>query len=166
MRARTHDDWLTVAQRQLAAGRRQQAFETTLDAARRGDAGAALNVGYFYDRGIGTRADAALAYRWYLEAHRKGDSSGTNNIGTLLRDQGHDRRALIWFRKAVRAGNADANLNLAQLHLARNEAAAAVRCLEAALRSKTITEGSREQAERSLRRIRRRPQGRAGRTSA
>jgi TPR repeat protein len=149
------DDWLTLAERHLEAGRARRAFEVTLEAATRGEHSAALNLGYMYDRGIGVKADWALAYRWYLVAHRNGESSGTNNIGTLHRDRGNNRRALIWFRKAVRAGSEDTNLDIAKLYLSRDQPLKAVPHLEAVLRAEMVTEDSREQSARLLRRIRR-----------
>src|SRR4051812_32788597 len=77
------------------------AFELFLSAAQNGDLSSQLNLGYFYDCGIGTKKDTNAALRWYRKAHRRGDSSATLNIGTVYRDQGQQKRALRWFASAL-----------------------------------------------------------------
>ena len=126
---------------------------------------AASNLGWYYDQGIGTRADSKLACRWYRVGHRHGDVCGTTNMGVLWRDRGEYRRALIWLGKAVRAGNHGANLDIAKIHLTRGQPQKAVPHLEAVLRADVVTEDTREQSERLLRRIRVSPQRGIGNAS-
>ena len=148
------EDAVLVADAHLEAGRKRLAFETLSRGARQGAAGAALNLGYCYDEGIGTRKDAKEAYRWYAIAYRRGAASGANNVGILLVERGEHDRALRWFRRAVDAGDEDTNLQIAKLHLARRRLDKAVPHLEAVLRSNQVCEDTHEQAARLLRRIR------------
>jgi TPR repeat protein len=53
-----------------------------------------LNLGYFYDRGLGVRRSEAKALYWYRRAYRRGDASGANNIGTIYRERGDLRQAV------------------------------------------------------------------------
>src|SRR5258708_3409939 len=72
------------------------AFRLFLEAVNAGDRSAQLNVGYFYDLGIGTKADRSAALNWYRKAYRKGDSCAAANIATIWRDQRKPLRALAW----------------------------------------------------------------------
>ena len=113
------EDAVLVADGHLEAGRKRLAFETLLRAARKGDAGAALNLGWCYDAGVGTKKDENEAYRWYAIAYRRGCASGANNVGILLVERGEDDRALRWFRRAIAAGEDGTNMQIAKLYLAR-----------------------------------------------
>ena len=57
------EDAVLVADAHLEAGRKRRAFETLSRGARRGAADAALNLGYCYDAGIGSRGDRERAAR-------------------------------------------------------------------------------------------------------
>jgi TPR repeat protein len=152
------EDAILVADAHLNAGRKGLAFETLLRAARKGDAGAALNLGWCYDAGVGTKKSEKEAYRWYAIAYRRGDASGANNVGILLVARGEHTRALRWLRRAVDAGDDDTNLEIAKLHMARRRPDKAVPHLEAVLRSRKVCVDTHEQAARLMRRLtRRRP---------
>jgi TPR repeat protein len=148
------EDAVLISEGHLDAGRKRLAFETLWRAAREGDSSAALNLGYFYDKGIGTRKDAKQAYRWYAIAYRRGDASGANNVGVLLVERGEHDRALRWFRRAVDAGDDGSNLQIAKLYLSRQRPDQALRHLEAVLRSNQVCEDDHEQAARLLQGLR------------
>src|SRR5712692_4784933 len=95
-------------------GNLRAAFRLFLKAAKGGDQAAKLNVGYFYDRGLGVGRDLTAALYWYKRAYRSGDASAANNIGTIWRDKRNDKRALAWFQCAVRLGDHAANLEIAK----------------------------------------------------
>jgi TPR repeat protein len=68
-------------------GNLRAAFRLFLKAAQGGDRAAKLNVGYFYDKGLGTRRDLTAALYWYQRAYRAGDASAATNIGTIWRSE-------------------------------------------------------------------------------
>src|SRR5258708_21357640 len=70
------------------------ALRLFLAAAKAGDKGAQVNVGYFYDKGIGVRPDRSKALYWYKRAYRRGDSGAANNIATIWRDEQKMKQAL------------------------------------------------------------------------
>src|SRR5580692_7510398 len=64
------------AHTQWDAGNRRSAFRLMLAAAKSGgDMGAMLNLGYFYDVGIGVKRNRAAAMYWYQRAYRRGFAS-------------------------------------------------------------------------------------------
>src|SRR5436190_16021559 len=85
-------------------GNTRVAFKQFLSLATRGYSGSFLNLGYFFDRGIGVRANESKALYWYIRAYRAGNSSGANNIGTIYRDRGEYTRAIMWFSRAISLG--------------------------------------------------------------
>src|SRR5207244_1618003 len=88
-------------------GKTKEALRLFLKGAKEGDGSSQLNVGYFYDLGLGVRKNPDLALYWYRRAHRRGNSSAANNIGTIYRDRGQTRKALEWFNRALKKGNID-----------------------------------------------------------
>jgi uncharacterized protein len=139
-------------------GRLRSAFRLFLSAARAGDAGAQANLGYFYDVGIGRKPNRRLALHWYGRAFRQGYSAGATNTGTIYRDQGQTRKALTWFQKAVRLGDADANLEIAKLYLRqkrniRKAIPYLIRTIKASSGTE-VTEDSRREARRLLKQLR------------
>jgi TPR repeat protein len=55
------------ASSQWEKGHLRAAFRTFLAAAKAGNTGAQVNVGYFYDLGIGVRANRNAALHWYKQ---------------------------------------------------------------------------------------------------
>jgi TPR repeat protein len=106
-------------QRQQDAGNLRSGFRLLLTAAKLGDSGAQHNLGYTYDVGIGVRPNRTAAMFWYRKAYRNGRGGGSsaNNIGTIFRDEQKYPEALRWFRRAVRCGDIDANMELARIYL-------------------------------------------------
>jgi len=139
------------------------AFRLFLSAAKAGDEGAQVNLGFFYDTGLGVRPNRDSAVRWYRRAYRQGSAEGAANIGTIWRDEGKLLRALAWFRKAVALGNSDAHLEIAKIYLRRGDKKSAMYHLKRTLTAtpNKVTEDSREDAGRLLRGL-----GRTGRTGS
>jgi uncharacterized protein len=133
----------------------RSAFRLYLAGAKSGDSGCQLNVGNLYDAGTGVRRNQAAALYWYKHAYRRGSASAASNIGVLWRNQEKPKRALDWFRKAVRLGNDEANLEIAQ-HYLRNErnSAKAIPHLENVCKSNRVTQAGADKASRMLKKIR------------
>ena len=83
------------------------AFRLFLSGARAGDPGAQVNLGYFYDTGIGMKPNRRQALCWYKRAFQQGCAAAATNIGTIFRDQRQLKKALVWFRRAVKLGDGD-----------------------------------------------------------
>lgn len=137
-------------------GKLELALKLFIEAAESGDVGAEQNVGYFYDRGLGVRRNKAKALHWYMRAYRHGYSSAATNIGTIWRDSREPRRALAWFRRAVKMGDDDANLEIAKYYLqyCRNPERA-IPFIENVSRSRSVSESSLEEAKRLLKKVQR-----------
>jgi uncharacterized protein len=137
-------------------GELRSAFRLFLAAAKAGDIGSQLNVGYCYDTGEGVRQNILAALYWYTRAYRRGNSAAASNIGTVWRDQEEPKRALYWFRRAVQMGDEGANLEIAKLHLRfGGDNHKAIPYLELVCRSQTESEATIEEAQRLLKFARR-----------
>ncbi len=136
-------------------GNLSAAFRLFLEAAKDGDNAAKLNVGYFYDQGLGTQQDLAAALYWYKKAYRSGDASAANNIGTIWRDKRNPKRALTWFRRAVRLGDHAANLEIAKHFLRTDEPRKATVYLKKVSESDQVSESDIQEAKQLLRRAKR-----------
>jgi TPR repeat protein len=84
------------------AGKLRSAFRLFLIAAKAGDQGAQLNLGNFYNDGIGVKPNRAKALYWYRRAYRQGHGEAASNIGILFRDEKRFKHALTWFERAVK----------------------------------------------------------------
>jgi TPR repeat protein len=130
-------------------GEWRSAFRLFLAAAKAGDLGSQLNLGYCYDTGKGVRQNVIKALYWYRRAYLRGYSSAATNIGTIWRDRQKPERALYWFRRAVQMGDEGANLAIGKDHRE------AVRYLELVCRSEQESEATIEEAQRLLKLTRR-----------
>ena len=111
-------------------------------------------VGQFYDLGDGVKPDPNAALYWYGRAYRHGDFSAANNIGCIWRERGNVGRALTWFRRAVKLGDPEANLNIAKIYVdQRRNPKKALGYLHRVRRAKGVTEGSREETKRLLKKL-------------
>ncbi len=140
---------LSRACAQWDSGRLRSAFSLLRSAAKLGDFAAQLDLGYFYDVGLGVKQNREMAMHWYRRAWRKGHSSGANNIGTIYRDEGNPERALAWFHKAVVRGDVGANLEIAKIYAQEGWGnAKASECLNKVVKARPqiVTENEREQA--------------------
>lgn len=132
-------------------GEWHSAFRLFLGAAKAGDLGSQVNVGYCYDTGKGVRKNAVKALYWYRRAYRRGCSSAAANIGTIWRDRQKPKRALYWFRRAAQMGDGRANLEIAKLFLASGKNhSEAIRHLELVCQSGQESEACEEEAQRLL----------------
>lgn len=153
---RQHDDPKSIflrADEKWTRGELRTALKLFLEAARRGDKGAQLNAGYFYDRGLGVKRNRDEALYWYKRAYRRGDASAASNIGTIWRDEDDPRRALSWFERAVRLGDESGNLEIAKIYLRRGDPNRAAHFIEKVRQSDHVTESEMEQAKRLLKRV-------------
>ena len=132
------------------SGEHGRAFRLFLLGAKSGDPSCQLNLGFFYDQGIGVRPDPEKALRWYKHAHRGGSTSAALNIGIVHRDQGRLAQAIRWFQRALERGNDDTGLQLAEVYLQAGEVRRARGCLKKVLRSSNVTEETRRKARRHL----------------
>jgi TPR repeat protein len=147
------DDLFLRASAAREAEEDRRAFRLFLAAARAGDVGALLNVGLFYDEGIGVRMNHKKALELYRRAYRRGNGGAANNIGIMMRNRGQVDRALAWFQRAVRAGSDDSNLHLAEIYEVRGDIRRAIAHLKRLRRSNMVTEMTRATALRRLRRL-------------
>jgi TPR repeat protein len=137
-------------------GELKSAFRLFLRAARAGDSGARVNLGYFYDSGLGVKPNRDLALYWYRRAYRQRSSGAASNIGTVWRDQGKLDRAISWFQRAEKLGDGDANLEIAKVYLRyKHDKDKAIHYLRRVCRAKPdeVMQQSREEAENLLKRI-------------
>lgn len=135
------------------SGRTRSAFRLFLSAAKLGEPGAQHNLGYFYDVGIGVKANRTAALYWYRRAYRHGYRVAASNIATMYRDENKIKRALEWFHRAIRLGDADANLEIAKILLQQERGATkAIGYLKRTIESNAsdVTEGSRQEAQNLL----------------
>jgi len=130
----------------LDEGKLASAFRLYLAGATAGDIGMQNVVGYLYDTAKGVHRNRELALYWYRRAYRRGDELAASNIGTVFRDEKKWARALVWFERAVKMGNADANLEIAKICLHTGARAKAVRHLKKVCQAKIgeIIEASRD----------------------
>lgn len=146
------DEMFVRADKMWGRGQLRHAFRLFLVAAKAGDKASQLNIGYFYDNGVGIKRNREAALRWYMRAYRRGDASAASNIGTIWRDEQKHRRALSWFQRAVKLGDDGSNIEIA-IHYLRNERdpRKALRYLSKVCQSALVSEGELEKAKRLLR---------------
>ncbi|MGH8668642.1 MAG: tetratricopeptide repeat protein [Burkholderiales bacterium] len=140
-------------------GKFRVAFRLFVVQAKAGDSGARLNLGYFYDVGLGTRKNKAQALRWYRRAYQQGSGAAASNIATVYRDEGRPALALAWYKRAVSLKDDDAAVEVAKHYLegsgVRKHSGLAIAALKRAVTSRNITQAGREEARRLLRRVQR-----------
>jgi TPR repeat protein len=143
------------------SGRRAVAFRLYSELASSGAGSGMLNLGYFYDRGIGIRKNRALALMWYRRAYRRGSGAAASNIAMIYRDEGKHRLEAQWYARAVRLKDGDAAVELAKLVIAgrgvRQSKAQASRLLKRASASRFITDSGRDEARTMLAALKGRP---------
>ena len=135
----------------------QRAFRLFERGAICGIRGCMLDLGYFYDVGIGTRADKSKAMYWYMRAYRLKDGAAASNIAILYRERGNNRLAFHWFKRAADLGDGDANLELAKCYLAgrgaKRSISRATQQLRITIASKSVTPASKLEARKILARM-------------
>ena len=150
------------AEENWAEGKLSDAFGLFLAAAKTDFVPAYRTLASFYDQGTGVKANRRAALNWYMRAYRehdswyqRGDSASANNIGCIWRDRRKPRTAILWFKRAVRLGDGDANLNIAEIYLrdSRNWPRA-IHYLKKTISSPYVTDGSIEEAKKLLSEVR------------
>jgi TPR repeat protein len=92
---------------------------------------------------------------WYKRAYRRGDGCAAQNIAVMWRNEGRHKKALEWFRKAVKLGDDEANLEIAKYYLqVEQQPIKAVPYLKKVCGSNWVTEAGLEEARVLLRRAR------------
>jgi TPR repeat protein len=138
-----------------ANGNLKGAFRLFLAAAKAGDSGCQLNVGNYYCDGKGIRPNLSVGLYWYKRAYRRGEASAAHNIGITWRNAGSPRRALSWFKRAVKMGDDEANLEIAKYFLGiENSLRKAIPHLEKVCRSNRVTEAGAQEAANLLKQAR------------
>jgi TPR repeat protein len=145
---------LLRAYKQWDGGELRSAFRLFFAAAKLGDVTAQFDLGYFYDVGVGIKPNRSAAMYWYKCAYRHGQSSAASNIGVIFRDEGDTKQALAWFERAVRLGDADANLEIAKIYIGeKSQVEKAIPYLKHVIKAKArldVTVASQEEAQRLL----------------
>ena len=72
----------------------------------------------YYIGGKGVRRNLAKGMHWYKRAFRRGEAVAANNIGITWRNKGKSQRALSWFKKGGKLGDAEANLEIVKYYSA------------------------------------------------
>jgi TPR repeat protein len=151
------DDLFMRADKLADEGDLKSAFRLFLAAAKAGDSSCQINLGNFYDDGKGVRRNRSAAMFWYKRAYRRGESSAAHNIGVMWRNEKKHRRALEWFKKAVKLGDDEANLEIAKHYLeVDHNPRSAIPHLRKVCESNWVTEAGRAEANTLLRRARKR----------
>jgi len=147
------DELFMRADKQWEQGNLRSAFRLFLALAKAGDTSGQVNVGYFYDTGVGARPNRSAALYWYKRAYRRGVAEAAQNIGTIYRDEQKFQRALAWFKRASDMGDDDANLEIGKHYLVReSDPAEAIPYLDKVCESDRVSEASVEEARRLLKR--------------
>jgi TPR repeat protein len=111
---------------------------------------AQINLGNCLSTGRGVRRDDTEALRWYKRALRQGSDIAPNNIATVYRDKGNNRRAMHWYRRAVAGGDGNALVEIGWRYYkgvgVKCDPREAVQCFRKAIASKNITQAGREDA--------------------
>ena len=134
----------------------ESAFTLFKSAAEQDDAASQNNLGYFYDEGIGVKADKKKAILWYKKAVENGEVSSCSNLAKIYQDEGDTESAIFWLNTAIRAGDGDAALQLAKLYLnstLSNNIEKAKEKLALVLKSDSVTQDSEKEAKAFLKTI-------------
>ncbi len=98
------------------AGDSVKAVSLFRKAADEGDTRAYLNLGIFYEQGVGVAKSDTEAFYWTLKAAQAGDMNGQFNVANMyVRGYGtaeSDVEALSWYRTAAYQGHLNAQFNM------------------------------------------------------
>lgn len=149
------EEQFILADRYMEQRKFKKAFNILRIAADRGASCCYMNLGYYYDNGLGCKHNWPKALYWYKRAVYLGQSSAATNIGITYRNKGKRHLALYWFKKSLAMGDGDVLLELGKLMLnAFGDKAQAKHYFKATIKRKTcITEGSQEEAAEYLARL-------------
>lgn len=143
-------EWFARASEAWEQGAPRRAFRLFLLGAKAGDLSSQLNLGYFYDLGIGVRQDRQKALQWYRRAYARGDASAATNIGLIYLEQNARQSAIRWFERALKRGDDDSALHLAELSAENCEQRRALTLVRRIIGSKSVTEETRSRAHQLI----------------
>jgi len=149
------DALFTRASNLYDEGKFRAASGLYLKGAEAGDGSAQLNLGNLFSDGRGVKQDREKGLYWYRRAYRRGWGAAAYNIGLVYRDEEKFGRAVAWLGRAVKLEDADANLEIAKIHIRKNDRTSAIRCLKLISKATvgSISEESREEAQQLLARL-------------
>jgi TPR repeat protein len=139
-------------QEQSDRGYGYKAFRSLLAAAKLGDEEAQVSIGYDYAYGITRTANVDEGLRWWRLAYKGGSWAAAFNLNMFFRDAKQWKKAVNWFERAVRFGDADGLIEIAKIHLRyAGDRAAGLRFLKLAAAAKgKLTDPARQETERLL----------------
>ncbi len=118
--------------------------------ANHGNPSAQNHLGICLSNGEGVEKNEIEALYWTKKALKNGSVCAANNIATIYRDMGNNRRAFFWYRRAAESGDYDAYVEIGERYYkgtgVRKNYVAAVECYKKAIRATCICEDSREKA--------------------
>lgn len=95
--------------------RDRKRFERTLVLAQAGDVKSQVQVGQYYDDGMGTQPDREKAKYWFMQAVKQGSVAGMRHMGAW-HGFWNKKPSTAWYRKAAEAGDAVAQCALGNRH--------------------------------------------------
>lgn len=102
----------------------EEAFVMIRDNAKKGDPGAMLTLGSFYEQGIGVPRNFVSAMEWYRKAAEADLPEGQYNLGVCyeigMGNSGDIKKAAVHFQKAAEMGLGLGMQKLASMYLAGN----------------------------------------------
>src|ERR1700730_9213512 len=138
----------------------RKAYAVFRRAALLGDASSQLDLGYFFDQGIGVKRSKKKALQWYRRAYLQGDAGGANNIATIYRDFGDNKKMIWWYKKAAQMGDPDLLLEFGKRYESgsgvRANLAKAKQYYSRAVSSQFSTELNKKEAKARLQKLSRR----------
>jgi len=96
----------------------RKAFRLVRSAVKLGLRDAEGSLAYAYDRVDSVRPSRRMAIHWYRKAWRRGSwiaATAARNLGITMRMEGRTTHAILWFRRAIAAGDPDARYDLAKI---------------------------------------------------
>lgn len=93
-----------------------EAFRLNQIAAQKGMHDAVLAMGWFYLNGVGVKADAQEAIRWYRKSARQGDERAMFSLGQIAYFARDYSEALLWFRRAADKGHCRSDFWIGKLY--------------------------------------------------
>ena len=100
----------------LKLGRQVEAYRRASELADTGNPLAQVQLGWMYQTGTGTSANAEQAEKWYRAASSAPSGQAEFFLGTLLRQKGHQERALRAFVAAAEKGHVAALYHLGRVY--------------------------------------------------
>jgi TPR repeat protein len=145
-------EWFSRGHAAWEAGRLLSAFRLFLIGAKAGDSACQQNLGYFYEEGIGVSIATDKAIYWYGRACKEGRSAAAAyNLGLIHRGRGNHKEAERFFKCAVKYGDPDALLELAEIEVKKGKGLRAKEFLQALVeQGSAVTPSVLSRAKRRL----------------